>query len=92
MIYQLVLTPEAERHLIVWRKSGQKKTLDKIITMFEELQLHPTYGTGKVEQLRNDLAGFWSRRIDKGSRMIYRIEEDKIIVTVVSLRGHYGDK
>ncbi|MBD5321548.1 MAG: type II toxin-antitoxin system YoeB family toxin [Bacteroides sp.] len=36
--------------------------------------------------------GYWSRRIDKSSRMIYTIEDDKIIVIVVSLRGHYGDK
>lgn len=92
MIYELILTPEAERHLQEWRKSGQKKTLQKIVDMFEELRQHPAYGTGKVEQLKGDLTGFWSRRIDKSSRMIYRIEDERVIVTVVSLRGHYGDK
>lgn len=37
MSYQIVLTPEAERHLEEWRKSGQKKTLLKIAALFEEL-------------------------------------------------------
>ena len=92
MRYNIVLTPEAERHLTTWRKSGQKKTIRKILSLFEELQLHPTTGTGQVEQLRGDLQGYWSRRIDKGSRMIYRIDDDVVTVMVVSLMGHYGDK
>ena len=49
MSYQLILMPEAERHLDEWRRSGQKKTLLKIAALFEELREHPTTGTGKVE-------------------------------------------
>ena len=92
MRYQLILTPEAEHHLDEWRKSGQKKTLLKIAALFEELCEHPTTGTGKVEQLKGDLEGYWSRRINKSSRLIYKIEETIITVFVVSLKGHYGDK
>lgn len=91
-MYEIVLTPEAERHLQEWGRSGQKKTLKKIVSLFEELRMHPTTGTGQVEQLKGDLSGLWSRRIDKGSRMIYSIENEKVIVTVISLKGHYGDK
>jgi len=92
MRYKLVLTPEAERHLDEWRKSGQKKTLLKIAALLEELCEHPTTGTGKVEQLKGDLEGYWSRRINKASCLIYKIEEDIITVFVISLKGHYGDK
>ncbi len=92
MIYELILQPEAEHHLEEWKRSGQKKILKKIAGLFEELRVHPTTGTGQVEQLKGNLSGFWSRRIDKGSRMIYTIEDEKVIVTVVSLKGHYGDK
>ena len=92
MIYELILLPEAERHLIEWSKSGQKKVLNKIANMLDELRHHPTTGTGKVEQLKGNLSGFWSRRIDKSSRMIYKIEEEKVIVMVVSLKGDYGNK
>lgn len=89
MIYKLLLTKKAEEHLKERKKSGQKKTLLKIISLFEELQLHPTLGTGQVEQLKRNLSGYWSRRIDKCSRMVYFIEEDKVIVTIISLKGHY---
>ena len=92
MRYKLILMPEAERHLQEWRKSGQKKTLLKIAALLEELCEHPTTGTGKVEQLKGDLEGFWSRRINKESRLIYKIEEEIITVFVVSLKGNYGDK
>ena len=84
MNYKILLTKKAEEHLKEWKKSGQKKTLLKIISLFEELQLHPTSGTGQVEQLKGNLSGYWSRRIDKGARMVYFIEEDKVVVTIVS--------
>lgn len=92
MTYELILMPEAARHLVEWRKSGKKKTLKKIADLFEELRQHPTTGTGHVEQLKGNYSGYWSREINKGDRMIYNIEDDKVIVNVVSLRGHYGDK
>ena len=89
MTYTLVLTPQAQKHLEEWRKSGQKKTLEKIARLLEELTLHPSTGTGQVEQLKGNLSGFWSRRINKADRIIYSIEEDKVIVTVISMKGHY---
>lgn len=54
--------------------------------------MHPTTGTGHVEQLKGNYSDYWSREISKGDRMIYSIEDDKVIVYVVSLKGHYGDK
>lgn len=92
MIYELILSDEAKEHMEKWRMSGQKKTLKKIADLFEELRQHPTTGTGHVEQLKGNLSGLWSREINKGDRMIYGIEDDKVIVNVVSLKGHYGDK
>lgn len=92
MTYELILMPEAERNLKEWRKSEQKKTIKKIADLFEELRQHPTTGTGHVEQLRGNLSGLWSREINKGDRLIYCVEDDKVIVTVISLKGHYSDK
>ena len=86
------MTEEARQQLKEWQKSGQKKTLNKIADLIEELRHHPTTGTGQVEQLKGNLSGLWSRRIDKSSRLVYRIEDDIVLVTVVSLKGHYGDK
>ena len=89
MKYRLDFTVKALEDLKLWRRSGQKKTLHKIEVLLSELQEHPMTGTGQVEQLRNDYTGYWSRRIDKANRLIYRIEGDRVIVTVISLKGHY---
>jgi toxin YoeB len=76
MIYKIVLTKEAEKQLLIYQKSGAKKDLEKIYTLLEELREHPTTGTEKAEQLKGDLSGRWSRRINKHFRIIYRIRED----------------
>ncbi len=57
MIYELILQPEAERHLEEWKKSGQKKILKKIAGLFMALQEQLTTGTGQVEQLKGELTG-----------------------------------
>ena len=89
MTYTLILTPQAQKHLEEWGRSGQKKTLEKIAKLLEELTLHPMTGTGQVEQLKVNLSGLWSRRINKADRIIYSIEDERVIVTVISMKGHY---
>ena len=92
MKYTLVLSPNAEKQLVEWQKSGQKKDIAKIFSLFQELEEHPTTGTGQVEQVKGSLSGYWSRRINKQHRIIYSIHEEIVTVEVVSVGGHYGDK
>ncbi|WP_457133250.1 type II toxin-antitoxin system YoeB family toxin [Mucilaginibacter sp. UYNi724] len=47
---------------------------------------------GNPEQLKYELAGFWSRRINRKDRLIYKVEEDIVMVFVVSAMGHYNSK
>lgn len=60
--------------------------------MIEELQDHPKTGTGKPKPLSGNRSGEWSRRITDKHRLIYKIEEDTVIVLVLSAWGHYDDK
>ncbi|WP_238542139.1 Txe/YoeB family addiction module toxin [Cecembia lonarensis] len=53
---------------------------------------HPETGTGKPEKLKYYRQNIWSRRIDRKHRLVYLIEETKIVVTVLGAYGHYGDK
>lgn len=75
-------------------KVRSKENAKENIDLFEELRQHPGTGTGTghVEQLKGNYSGYWSREINKGDRMIYNIEDNKVIVNVVSLKGLYGDK
>jgi len=91
-MYALVLTPRAEKDLRELAKSGDKPLMRKLHTLFDELRNHPATGTGKPECLKGSLSGFWSRRINEKHRMVYKIEDEKITVYVLSLRGHYGDR
>ncbi len=92
MKYTLVLAKGVQKQLLLWNKSGDSKSIQKILALFAELELHPMTGTGQVEQLKGNLAGLWSRRINNQHRLVYSIHEEIITVEVISVRGHYGDK
>jgi toxin YoeB len=92
MSFSIELTEVAEKDIEKFKKTGNKKILQKIDTLLDELRQHPTSGTGKPEQLKHYDTPTWSRRISDKHRLIYRIQEDKIVVLVLSLWGHYGNK
>ena len=89
MAYMIELLPKAKKDLKSIKYSGNRAAYTKAIALIEEIKEHPTTGTGQPEQLKYDLAGYWSRRIDKKNRIIYRIDEGKVTVVVVSVAGHY---
>jgi toxin YoeB len=92
MSFSIELTLEAELDIEKFKKSGDKKSLVKIDKLLNELREHPTTGTGKPEKLKYYDIPTWSRRINDKHRLIYRIQEDKILVLVLSFWGHYGNK
>ena len=88
---QIDFSDKAKADLNFWIKSGNKGILKKIYSLIEDIQLHPFEGLGKPEELKHQLSGRWSRRINKEHRIIYRVtEENKIeILNILSLKGHY---
>ncbi|WP_320167910.1 Txe/YoeB family addiction module toxin [Mangrovibacterium marinum] len=73
-MYKIKILPQADRDIRNYHKAGNKKAIRKIQTILRELQLHPTTGTGQPEQLKYELSGYWSRRVDRKNRLTYRIE------------------
>lgn len=65
----------------------------RINALIEDARRHPFTGMGKPEPLKGPLAGFWSRRITREHRLVYRVGgksgEDQRI-EVVQCRYHYG--
>ncbi|MDZ7742758.1 MAG: Txe/YoeB family addiction module toxin [Bacteroidota bacterium] len=88
-MYKIEVLPQADKDIRSYQKAGNKAAFKKIQDIFKELRNHPTSGIGKPEQLKYELTGYWSRRIDKKNRMIYRIEKERDAVVVVSASGHY---
>ena len=74
---------------IFWQ-TQDKKTLRRINQLLQDILRNGYDGIGKPEPLRENLNGFWSRRIDATNRLVYRISGD--VIEVVSCRYHYDDK
>lgn len=89
--YTVNLSDRARKDLTFIKRSGDKASIKKVEIIILELYEHPESGTGKPEKLKFELAGFWSRRINKKDRLIYFIEGESVTVTIVSALGHYGD-
>ncbi|MBA4198528.1 MAG: Txe/YoeB family addiction module toxin [Chitinophaga sp.] len=86
------LTPQALEDIQKHKKFGNKTVEIKIKKILQELKEHPYTGTGQPEQLKYDLKGYWSRRINQKHRLIYSVNDSTVIVEVISAMGHYNDK
>lgn len=71
----------------LWFQSHQAKLLKRINTLIAEVLRHPFTGVGKPEPLKGELSGYWSRRINAEHRLVYRFEDDTVLV--ISCRFHY---
>ncbi len=67
---------------------NDKKVLKKINDLIRDIERNGNSGIGKPEPLKNELSGFWSRRITETHRLIYSIDEDNIYIA--KCRGHYN--
>jgi toxin YoeB len=72
--------------LCVLAGTGQKDTQKN--QLLQDMCRNAYEGLGKPEALIGNMAGWWSRRIDEANRIVYRLEDDTIIV--FQCRSHYG--
>jgi len=87
MIELLAWTKEAWKDYVYWQ-SQDKKTLKRINKLILDVQRNPFEGIGKPEPLKENLSGFWSRRIDESHRLVYIVDDQ--LLTIISCRYHYG--
>ena len=79
-------TDEAWNSYVYWQ-TQDKKTLKRINKLISDVKRSPFEGIGKPEPLKENLSGFWSRRIDDTNRLVYAV--DDTASTVISCRYHY---
>lgn len=79
-------TDTAWQQYIAWQ-SEDKKTLKRINLLIQDMQRNPFSGIGKPEPLKENLSGFWSRRIDDQNRIVYKFENNTLYI--VACRTHY---
>ncbi len=83
---KIIFSKNSWEDYISWQNED-KKILKKINELIKDIQRTPFEGKGKPEPLKYDLAGFWSRRIDREHRLVYQFEKNTIFI--YSCRFHY---
>ena len=86
MARRLVWTAAAWEDYLYWQ-TQDRKTLKRINALIRDALRNPFEGLGKPEALRENLAGFWSRRIDDQHRLVYTVENGDL--AIVACRYHY---
>ncbi len=74
----------------VYWQTEDKKTLKRINMLIKDIERNDHNGLGSPEPLKGNLSGFWSRRIDKKNRLVYRIVDN--VIQIIQCRTHYGEK
>jgi toxin YoeB len=87
---RLIFSSVAWADYVQWQ-ADDAAVLARVNTLIGECLRHPFTGTGKPEPLKRNLAGWWSRRINRGHRLVYRVtgSGDAQALEILSCRFHY---
>jgi toxin YoeB len=83
---KLIFSENAWQDYTYWQRTD-KKILKRINLLIRDIQRAPYEGIGKPEPLKHGLSGFWSRRITDEHRIVYKAEDDSVLIA--QLRYHY---
>lgn len=83
---KLIFAENAWQDYLYWQ-SHDKKMLKRIHQLIQEIQREPFAGVGKPEPLKHALSGYWSRRLNDEHRIVYKVEQDALLIA--QLRHHY---
>lgn len=82
----LAWAEKAWEDYLYWQVTD-KKILKRINELIKDIKRHPFEGIGDPEPLRHNWYGYWSRRIDREHRLVFRATEDTVIIA--QCRYHY---
>ena len=77
---------DAWQDYVSWQHEAPE-LVDKINTLITECLRTPFTGTGKPEPLKRDLQGYWSRRITREHRLVYRVDDEAVYI--LACKDHY---
>lgn len=82
---KLVFAEAAWQDYLYWQ-TNDKQMLQRINKLIQEIQREPFAGIGKPEQLKHALSGFWSRRINDEHRIVYKVDNDSLLIAQLYFR------
>ena len=87
---KLIWSTNAWDDYLYWQQNDPK-TLQRVNDLVKECRRDPFRGTGKPEPLKEHLQGWWSRRINGGDRLVYRVrgKGEEQVLEIAQCRYHY---
>ncbi|MFM2481528.1 Txe/YoeB family addiction module toxin [Celerinatantimonas sp. YJH-8] len=82
----LVWASSAWEDYLYWQQTD-KKILKRINQLIKEISREPFEGIGDPEPLKHQWTGYWSRRINKEHRLVYKVKESEVLIA--QCRYHY---
>ena len=72
-------------------QGADPKMVERVNELIKEVRRHPFTGLGKPEPLRNDMSGWWARRITREHRLVYRVTGtgEAQALEIAACRFHY---
>jgi toxin YoeB len=83
---KIIFHEQAWDDYLYWQKQD-RKMLARLNSLIKECTRTPFEGTGKPEPLKGQLSGWWSRRLNREHRLVYRVEDDQLLIA--QCRYHY---
>ena len=83
---KIIFEGSAFQDFIKWA-TIDKKLYQRIAALIMDILRQPFSGIGKPEPLKHDLKGYWSRRINDEHRLVYKVNDEAVII--VSCKYHY---
>lgn len=83
---KLIFANNAWEDYLFWQQTDKKIT-QRINQLIKDIQRNKYQGIGKPEPLKHNLSGYWSRRINSEHRLVYKIENDSVLIA--QLKYHY---
>lgn len=83
---QIVFEASAFQDFVEWADVN-KKIHQRIVDLIKDILRQPFSGIGKPEPLKHKLQGYWSRRINKEHRLVYKVTDTAVII--ISCKYHY---
>ncbi len=83
---KLIFSENAWQDYLYWQKTD-KKLLKRVNELIKDIKRDPFVGIGKPEKLKHSLSSYWSRRINDEHRIVYKIEDDLLLIA--QCRYHY---
>lgn len=83
---KILWTEGAWEDYLFWQKTD-RKIVKRVNELTKDVQRNKYEGIGKPEPLKHAVAGYWSRRINAEQRIVYKIENESVVI--LQCRYHY---